>query len=101
MFHLACRTSIRTATSHLQVSEVEKYEWIRTGLNKMCVTELERYLKVLTKTLKLTSVILPEAFDVDDVRLEVWLRRLHVHVVSNVVHAVFEAAVLTICPLQV
>lgn len=67
----------------------------------MCVTELERYLKVLTKTLKLTSVVLPEAFDVDDVRLEVWLCRLHVHVVSHVVHAVFEAAVLTVCALQV
>lgn len=49
----------------------------------------------------LTSVILPKAFNVDYMRLEVWLCRLHIHIVTNVVHAVFEAAVLTVCALQV
>lgn len=51
--------------------------------------------------MRLTSVILPKAFNVDDMRLEVWLCRLHIHIVSHVVHTVFEAAVLTVCALQV
>lgn len=48
-----------------------------------------------------TSVVLPKALDVDDVRLEVWLCRLHIYIVSDVVHTVFEAAVLTVCALLV
>lgn len=48
----------------------------------------------------LTSVILPKAFNVDDMRLEVRLCRLHIHIVSHMVHTVLEAAVLTVCALQ-
>lgn len=48
---------------------------------------------------KLTSVILPKAFNVDYVGLEVGLCRLHIHIVSHMVHTVLEAAVLTVCAL--
>lgn len=50
---------------------------------------------------RLTGVVLPQTFDIDDVRLEVRLCRLHIHVVSHVVHAVFKAAVLTVRALGV
>lgn len=49
---------------------------------------------------ELTSVILPKAFNVDDMGLEVGLCRLHIYVVSHMVHTVFEAAVLTVRALQ-
>lgn len=51
--------------------------------------------------MRLTSVILPKTFNVNDMRLQVRLCRLHIHIVSHVVHAVFKAAVLTVCALQV
>lgn len=48
----------------------------------------------------LTGVVLPQPFNVDDVRLEVGLRGLHVHIVSHVVHAILEAAVLAVGALR-
>lgn len=50
---------------------------------------------------RLTSVVLPQTFNVDDVRLQVRLCGLHVHVVPHVVHAVLKAAVLTVGALWV
>lgn len=44
----------------------------------------------------LTSVILPQAFNADDVRLEVGLSRFHIDIVSHMVHAVLEATVLAV-----
>lgn len=48
-----------------------------------------------------TIVVFPEALDVDDMWLQVWLRRLYIDIVSHVVQAVFKAAVLTVGALQV
>lgn len=56
---------------------------------------------LISVMMRRTGVILPKTFNVDDVRLEVRLCGLHVHVVPHVVHAVFEAAVLAVCALQV
>lgn len=51
--------------------------------------------------MRLTGVVLPKAFNVDDMRLEIWLCRLHIHIISHVVHTVLEAAVLAVRALQV
>ena len=48
----------------------------------------------------LTSVILPETFNVDYMWLEVRLCRLHIHIVPHMVHTILEAAVLTVRSLH-
>lgn len=47
-----------------------------------------------------TCIILPQALNADDVWLQVGLSRLHVHIVSHMVHAVLEAAVLAVGTLE-
>ncbi len=64
-----------------------------------CLTKNTNYC-LISAVMRLTSVILPKALNVDDMRLEVWLCRLHIYIVSHVVHTVFEAAVLTVRALQ-
>lgn len=55
----------------------------------------------ISAIMRFTSIVLPKAFNVDDMRLEIWFCRLHIHVVSHMVHAVLEAAVLTVSAFQV
>ena len=47
-------------------------------------------------TIPLTGVILPKAFNVDDVWLEVGLCRLNINTVSHMVFTVLKAEVLTV-----
>lgn len=57
-------------------------------------------ISLISAVRRLTSVVLPKSLNVDDMRLEVWLCRFHIYIVSHVVHAIFEAAVLAVRALQ-